>query len=277
MKKLLLSLAVGLIFGSVQAQELPQPSPHCKIEQKVGLTDITLDYSRPGVKGRTVFGELVPYDKVWRFGANKNTMVTFSTDAKIAGKDLKAGTYSVFATPSKGEWTIAFNSNIEQWGEGEYTTEKDVLSVKVKASEHHMHETFTIEINTITNNSGVIAMVWEKVKVEIPFTVDTDANAKNNIEEALKKGEDLDKVNYAAARYYHSSKKDSKTAMEYCDKSLKIKETHRAMYLKAQILNADGKKDDAIKTAMKAKELATKAESKGWADYIQENIDKWKK
>lgn len=278
MKKLLLAMTIGLFIGSTQAQELPKPSPHCKIEQVVGLTTVTLDYSRPSAKGRTIFGDLVPYDKVWRFGANKNSMITFSTDAKIHGKEIKAGTYSIFATPSKdGEWLIAFNTDIEQWGAGNFDKAKNAVAVKVKAEEAPMHETFTIEIKHITNGSAHLSMVWEKTRINIPFTVDTDAVAKKNIEEAIKKGEELEKVYYNAARYYSASLKDDKEAMNLIEKSLKVKETHNCMYLKATILKDMGKVDDAIATAKKAYDLAVKAESKGWASYIEENMNSWKK
>ena len=276
MKKVLIALSLGL-FVSVQAQKLPQPSPHCKVEQTVGLTDITLDYSRPGVKDRAIFGELVPYDKVWRFGANMNTLITFSTDVKIAGKDLKAGTYSMFAIPSKeSSWMIAFNTDIEQWGAESYNEEKNALIVKIKPESSSFHETFTIEINSITNNSASITMVWDKTRINIPIELDTDAQAIKNIEEAIKKGEELEKVYYNAARYYFGSLKKKEDAMSYVERSLKTKETHNCYFLKAQILLDSNKKDEAIEAATKAYDLAVKAGSKGWANYIEGTLKEWK-
>jgi len=276
MKRLLLAFSVVAFVGAIKAQEMPQPSPHAKLEQKVGLTDVTLDYSRPGVKSRTIFGDLVAFDKLWRFGANGNTMITFSTDVKIDGKDLKAGTYSLFPTPSKEAWVIAFNTDIEQWGEGDFKEEKNALEVKAKPQATSFHETFTLEINKITVNSAVLVMVREKTRIEIPFTMDTDAIAEKSIEDALKKGEDLDKVNYQAAKYYHSFKKDDKKALKYIDASLKIKEIHSSMFLKAQILMATGDKTGANKAGMQAHDLALKADAKGWAKYIEKKMGEWK-
>ncbi len=275
MKKVLFALAFGAFLSTSIAQELPVPSPSCKLEQRVGLTDVTLEYSRPGVKGRTIFGDLVPYDKVWRFGANKNTMITISTDIMIQGKTLKKGTYSIFATPSKKEWTIAFNTDTEQWGAGNYTSEKDALSIKVPAKEHAKHESFTIEINDVSANGAIISMIWDEVQVNIPFKVETDKYALANIEAAIKEGKDLDKVYYQAARYFHG-KKDAKTALDYIAKSLKEKEGFRALYLRAQIHLDAGKNKEAIDDGEKAMKLALDAKQEGWASYIKENLAKWR-
>jgi len=264
MKKVLFALAFGAIVSTSVAQELPVPSPGSKLEQKVGLTDVTIEYSRPGMKGRKIFGDLVAYDKVWRFGANKNTMITFSTDVVIKGKDLKAGTYSVFATPKKdGEWTIAFNTDTEQWGAGNYTNDKDAISVKVKPAKHEKQETFTLEINDIHSNGATISMLWEEVEINIPFKVNTDQIALNNIEAAIKEGKDLDQVHYKAARYFHGTKNDDKKALEHVEASLKVKEGFRALFLRAQIHLAAGKNKEAIDDGEKAMKQAQKAEENG--------------
>lgn len=277
MKKLLFALTIGAFISTTTAQELPVPSPSCKMEQKVGLTDVTIEYSRPGVKGRTIFGDLVPYDKVWRFGANKNTMITFSTDVTIDGKELKAGTYSIFATPNEKEWKISFNTDIEQWGAGDYTEDKDALSIKVKPMEVKKHETFTMMIGNIGTNGASLCMVWDNVKIKIPFKVKTHEIAMKNIENAIKEGKDLDQVYYNAARYFNSGKNDDKTAMEYVEKSLKEKENFRAMYLKAQILHSQDKNKEAIEAGEKAQKLALEAKNEGWANYIKGNIEAWRK
>ena len=278
MKKLVLFFLAGIMSSALIAQELPQPSPSCKLEQKVGLTDIMVDYSRPGVKGRTIFGDLVPYDKVWRLGANACTKFKCSTELEFGGTTVKPGVYAMFAIPSKGkEWTIVLNTDIEQWGAGNYDEAKNVASVKVKAMENAMTETFTIGIEEISNSGGSIAISWEKVKVNVPFTVNTAKNAEMNIAEAIKKGEELEKVYYRAASYSFKSLNDNKQAMMYLDESFAAKKTHNAMFLKAQILKKEGKKDEAITAATEALKLAEAAEKKGWADYIKGHIEEWKK
>lgn len=277
MKKLILVVATGLMFGTSFAQYLPTPSPLAKVEQKVGVSDLALEYSKPSVKGRTIFGELVPFDKVWRLGANANTKFTSSTAITIGGKEMPAGTYSVFATPSeKGEWLIAFNSDSEQRGTGDYDSKKDVTTIKVKATDNSFNETLIIEINNITSNSGVISIKWEKLRVDVPFTLATNELAKKNINEAVKKGENLDEVHNNAANFYYQSLKDNKTAMMHVEKSIAIKGSYRAYFLKARLLQEDGKTKEAIALGEKAHKLAVEAKSKGYASFIESTVNKWK-
>ena len=278
MKKLVLLFVAGLMSIALTAQELPKPSPLGKSEQKVGLTDVSVEYSRPSAKGRTIFGELVPFNKLWRFGANSCTKFTTSTDMKVDGKVLEAGTYAMFATPMEdGTWKIDFNSNIDQSGTSDYDEKLNVVSVKVKAVENNFNETFSIGFNNVTPNSAHISIEWEKLRVDIPFTVNTAKNAEMNIKNAVKEGKDLDKVYYSAASYYLNTVKDAKLANEYVDKSIAIKAVHNSLFLKAQILNSQGKKEDAIAMATKALTMANEAGSKGWANYIEGTIASWKK
>ncbi|MFD1551685.1 dihydrolipoamide dehydrogenase [Putridiphycobacter roseus] len=277
MKKLSLFLFAGLLSSNLIAQELPKPSPLATTTQKVGLSEVSLEYSRPGVKERKVFGELVPNDKLWRLGANTCTKFTSSTTVTIDGKELPAGTYAMFATPTEaGTWTIDFNSNTKQGGTADYDAKLNVLSVKAKAMENSFNESLIIEFNNLTSNSGVISIKWEKTRVDIPFTVNTAKIAQKNIDEAIKKGENLDQVYYQAASYTFNTLNEKEKAIKYLDKSLKIKESHGALFLKASILESDGKKDEAIKTAEKALKMANEAGSKGWASHIENSIKKWK-
>ena len=271
MKKIT-SLFISILFiGTLQAQDLPKASPLGKTEQTVGVSKISVEYSRPSVKGRTIFGDLVPFDKLWRLGANSCTKFTCSSDVIFEAGTLPAGTYAMFATPSKsGEWTIDFNSNAEQSGTSDYDTAKNVVSVKAKAEANSFNETLIIEINNVTSNSAVISIKWDKVRVDIPFTVETDKLAKKNIDDAIAKGENLDVVYYRAASYYHNSIKDD------LSKSLAIKESHGSLFLKGQILFAEGKTKEAIEAAEKAHKLAVEANAKGFADFIASTIEEWK-
>ncbi len=278
MKKLLFILAAGLIGGTATAQELPQPSPSAKIEQMVGLTSVTIDYSRPSVKGRTIFGELVPYDEVWRLGANACTKITTTTEMKIQDQTLEAGTYAIFAIPSgNGTWKMLFNTDTEQWGAGSYDATKDVVTAVVKTKENAMTETFTIALTDITNNGANLTILWDNVKVQLELSVDTEKLAEENIKAAIAKGEDLDKVYYRAASYYFKSLNNEKKALGYIHKGINEKEGHALYFLRAQILEKQGHKKEAIDAAEKAYDLAIAAESKGWADYIKEHVDAWKK
>ncbi len=277
MKKLSLFLFAGLLSSTLIAQELPKPSPLGNSSQVVGLTEVSVEYSRPSAKGRTIFGELVPYNELWRLGANSCTKFTSSTDITINEQELPAGTYAMFATPSEnGMWTIDFNSNTKQGGTADYDAKLNVLSVKAKSMENSFNETFTIEFNNLTANSGVISIKWEKTRVDIPFTVNTAKLAQKNIDEAIKKGENLDQVYYQAASYSFNTLNEKEKAIKYLDKSLAIKESHSALFLKASILQSDGKKAEALKTAEKALKMANEAGSKGWAAHIENTIKKWK-
>jgi hypothetical protein len=145
-------------------------SPKAEVMQIVGLTEVTISYSRPGVKGRTIWGQLVPYDKVWRAGADEATKITFSDDVMIEGKKLKKGSYSFFTIPSKGEWTIIFNKVADQWGAFEYNEAEDALRVKVKPKNNGYQEWLIYTFTRTGEKSAVITLEWEKMK--IPFKID---------------------------------------------------------------------------------------------------------
>jgi len=278
MKKLVLLVMAGMITSSIIAQELPQPSPLSKVEQRVGVTDFTIEYSRPSVKGRVIFGELVPYDKVWRLGANACTKLTSSTDFMFGKTAVKAGTYALFAIPSKGgEWTMILNSDTEQWGAGNYDEAKNIASVKVMTKATSHTESFLIYMDGIGAGKGSIIIAWDKLKVEVPFTINTEEIVKSNIKAAIEKGEDLEKVYYKAASYTFKVLNKNQDALVYLEKSYAVNRTHNAVFLEAQIFKADGKKDEAIKKAEDALKLAQAAEKEGWVTYISETIEEWKK
>lgn len=166
-------ILILLFAGSLQAQNNEKKirvSPKAEVKQIVGLTDITISYSRPGVKKRTIWGQLVPYDKVWRAGADEATKFTFSTDVIIEGKKLSKGSYSFFTIPSKNEWTIIFNKVADQWGAFEYNEEEDALRVKVKPKENEYREWLTYSFTKTGDKSAVVTLEWEKLK--IPFKVE---------------------------------------------------------------------------------------------------------
>ena len=278
MKRIALFLIAGLMGTFASAQELPVPSPMCKISQVVGLTNIDLEYSRPSMKGRKIFGELVAYDQIWRLGANGSTKFTCDTEVNFGKETLKPGSYSVFAYPSeKGEWKFVFNTDLDLWGEGDYDEAKTVLTVMGKASECASVETMSLTIENITANSGTLRMAWETTQVDVDFTVDTDGNAEKNIAAAIEKGEELDKVYYQAGRYYLNTKNDLEKAMKNLEMSLSIKETHNATFYKARVLKEQGNKKEAIKTAKRALELAKEAEASGWIPYMEKTIAEWEK
>lgn len=276
MKKLVLFVfAVTLLF-SVDAQiETPQPSPFTKIEQKVGLTDVTLEYSRPSMKGRKIFGDLVPYGKIWRTGANKNTMVTFSDDVVVDGTTLKAGSYAIFVTPGESSWDVIFYSDIENWGTPrEWDDSKVAAKTTVNTYEMPMAvETWTISIDDLKSNSAQIGFIWENTYVGVKVKVPTDAKVSASIEKTMAGPGAGDY--YSAAVYNLTEEKDLDKAQIWMDKAMSMIENPGFWQLRQQsLLYAKlGDKKKAIETAKKS--LAG-AEAAGNGDYVKMNKESLK-
>ena len=213
--KTILMLVVALgVNNSLNAQvKLPSPSSTQTIIQEFGLGKVTLVYARPNVKGRKMFGGMEPMDKVWRTGANANTVITFTEAVKIEGQDLPAGEYSLFSIPSKNEWTIIFNKNAKQWGAYTYEQKDDALRVKVKPiATKELTETFTMQFANVTESKATLNLAWENTAVAVNLTTDVDTKAMANITEAMK-GEK--KPYMQAAIYYFTNGKDLKTALNW--------------------------------------------------------------
>ena len=213
MKKLtLLAFALTLMF-SVNAQiETPQPSPFTKIEQKVGLTDVTLEYSRPGMRGRTIFGDLVPYGKLWRTGANKNTMITFSDDVVVDGQTLKAGSYAIFVTPSAKSWDVIFYSDTENWGApAKWDDSKVAAKTTIETMKLPMMvETFTITFDNLTNDSAELGFIWADTMANLKFEVPTDKMVTSAIESAMAGPSDMvSYLTFVSALFVVSSPRSS--------------------------------------------------------------------
>lgn len=277
MKKVLMLGAILLSMTTVNAQELPKPSPMAQITQKVGLNNIKIEYSRPSVKGREVFGNLVPFDKVWRLGANAPTKLTTDKAITFGSKTIEAGTYAIFAIPSKDKWNVVINTDVEQWGAGNYDENKNIAEVSVNVGEGEFTESLSITIQDLTSKSGIILIQWAKAKVAVPFTVNTHKIAEANIKEAIKEGEDLEKVYYNAAAYYKDAKSDFKTALKYVEKSIKVKPYHSNLFLKARILKESGKSKKAIDVAEQALKYAVESKNEGYQNFISRTIKSWKK
>lgn len=278
MKKMMLTLLVGLMVMSSYAQELPKPSPLSTVSQVVGVTEVSLEYSRPGVKDRVIFGDLVPYGKIWRLGANASTKFT-TADVLTFGKNtLKPGTYSLFAFPGEnGTWEIAFNTDIEDGSTQSYTSEKDVFRVQAKAVVNSFTETLSLGFDNVKSDGAEFVILWENLRIAVPFTVNTNDIAMKNIDAAIAKGENLDEVYNNAANYYFSSLKDNKQALDLVEKSIAKKEGYRNLFLKARILGEMGEKAKAITLAGKALKLAEADGNKGYTNFISGTIDRWKK
>jgi len=232
-KMLLLAISVSLIGISVAAQELkfPQVSPAASITQTIGLTEVTIIYHRPGVKGRVIWGELVPYDQVWRTGANNATTISFSSDVKIEGNALAAGKYGLFTIPGKEEWTIIFNKQSEIWGAYTYNSNDDVLRIKVKPTEAPQCEWMNFGFTKLEQDSALAFLHWEKIMVGFTIKVETETMLWANIEKAI---EDAAGAAANAASYAFKKEKFDK-AKAWIDMATADKKTYWTMLLKAKI------------------------------------------
>ncbi len=276
MKKSVLFLSAILFTFSMQGQlQTPAPSPTSHTEQEVGLTDVTIDYSRPSMKGRTIFGDLVPYGEIWRTGANANTTISFSTDVTVGGQKLKKGTYAIYTKPGKESWEVYFYSDTdngglpEKWDDGK-------VAAKTSAKVYPMAmsvETFSISLDDLTNDSAVLGILWEKTYVGVKFEVPTDATVMNNINRIM--GGPTAADYYAAAVYYMDSDKDIEQAKKWIDKSAAMNEKPAFWQLRQQslIYAKAGDKKGAIETAKKSLAAAKVA---GNADYVKMNEDSLK-
>lgn len=273
MKKLILSTAIALIGMSAFAQiKTPQPSPMATVKQAFGLGEITINYSRPSMKGRTIFGDLVPYDKIWRTGANNSSKITFSDDVMIEGMKLPAGEYAIYTIPGKTEWTVIFHKNLKMWGLGEpgdYKEENDALRVKVKPSTlTYTVETFTIGISDIGTNTCVLNIGWDKTKVGLKVSTDIDTKIMASIEKTFNPKVDANSY-FQAASYYYESGKDLNKALEWVNAAIAMRaEAYWMVHLKAKILKKMNNNPAAIEAAKLSREIALKD---GNDDYVALN------
>jgi len=246
---LLLLLLAGPILS--QTLEYPLPSPSSSVMQVVGITKVTVEYSSPGIKGRTIWGDLVSYNKVWRTGANMATQISFSTDVKINGKDLTAGTYSLFTIPGVSEWSVMFNSKTGIGG-GSYDKEFDILTVKTKPESGGFRERMAFLIENNSNNEADIVLHWGKMRIVLKMTVNTK---KLVIKGAEKEVEDSWTLSFNAANYYLGENFDLEKGLEYATLSTSINEVYWNLRIRAQLEAKLGKKEDAVKSMAHAIEL----------------------
>ena len=268
-------LATTLFVGNVQAQiKSPQPSPTSTIKTTVGLTDVEVVYARPGAKGREVFGDLAPYGKIWRTGANASTKISFSDEVQLAGKKVPAGQYALYTIPGKDEWTVIIHKNTKHWGVGDYKEAEDQARFKVKAKTAKDYvETFTIDFSHYKQASAHLNLMWANTVVAIPVTAEIDskmeAQIKASITDATAKVSARDYA--SAAGYYLESGKDLNKALGWMDKALEERpEAFWYMHMKAKILGKLGKTKEAIKVAEMSKEKA-KSNPQGDFGYVKNN------
>ena len=278
MKKILIALAIILAPFAAEAQvRTPQASPKAYIKQTVGLTDVEVTYSRPGARGRAVFGNLVPFGKLWRTGANENTVINFSDDVVIDGKTLKKGKYAIYTIPKIESWEVIFYLSTDNWGLPENWNDSYVV-LKTTVKENALPapiETFTIGINGIDQNFAYLEMAWENSHVALKFEVPTAKNAIASIEKTLS-GPTWNDY-YAASQYLFSSNGNLDTAKIYVDKALDMS-TDKPYYvsrLKSLIQAKQGDKKAAVETAKLSLAAAEAANNQDYVKMNKDSIAEW--
>ena len=258
----------------------PKASPFSIVEQEVGLSKITVQYSRPAVKGRTVFGQLVPYGRIWRVGANESTKISFDTDVKVLGNSLAKGTYALYAFPQEETWEIVFHNNTTHWGDGRtnYDPAEDALRITVIPEKiPYFQENFVITFDNISHNSLEMIWVWENTKIVVPMTVDTHSAMLAEIKAQLQQNPTA-QTYYEAARYYQEQGVEYALALEYLNKAIALGgDTYYFHRVKSLVEAAMGDYTSAIISAQKSMKLAAKEGKDEFVRMNQENILNWGK
>lgn len=280
MKKIIFALAVLISQFVAQAQiKTPQSSPRAIVSQMVGLTEVDLNYSRPGAKGRPVFGNLVPFGKLWRTGANENTTISFSDDVIIDGKTLKKGKYALYTVPRIESWDVIFYTTTDNWGLPQEFNEANV-ALKTTVKEEALSkpvENLTIAISNLDNNSATLEISWENSFVSLKFEVPTQKTAMASIDKVLAGPTANDY--YSAANYLFQSNSDMGKSLDYVNKSLEMSKVKPFWYLrlKSVIQAKMGDKSGAIETAKLSLEAAEEAKNQDYVKMNKDSIAEWSK
>jgi hypothetical protein len=241
----------------LHAQELPLASPKCEYSQIVGLTKISIQYSRPSVRGRKIWGHLVPYDVTWRTGANEATVITFSDDVWLNDLRIAAGSYALYTIPHRrGEWDVILNKNARSWGTTGFRPEDNVLSFKAPVRKTPFVETFSIDIENLTRTTALLVMRWEKIAISVPIRVEVDEKANRNITEAIRTAGDNWLIYANSAEYCLRNNIRLGEAKQWIDKALELKpNSFFPHWLKADYAALQGNFKDAIISAQEALRL----------------------
>lgn len=275
---LIISLINSTAFCKLSNAQIATPrlSPHCVITQEVGFNEITIDYCRPSVKGRKIFGKLVPFGKIWRTGANASTKIKFKDDVIIEGKEVPAGEYTLYTIPDKDEWTIILHNITTYWGVGkDYKESDDFMRFKVKPIQlNHKIETMAIELSNISTDACNLEIKWDYTLVKFKISTEVDKKVMAEIDDKMKGVSQA--TYYQAAVYYLENGKDLNKALEWIDKALENNEKFWILRQKSLILAKLGKIEEAIAIAEKSKNLAQEQGNDEYVKLNEKSISEWK-
>ncbi|MBN1406191.1 MAG: DUF2911 domain-containing protein [Calditrichaceae bacterium] len=281
MRVIFIFMISGMLTTAFAQEQIktPQPSPGATLTQQIGIMEVTVKYSRPGIKDREIFGGLVPFGELWRTGANASTSFKFSDDVAIEGNKVVAGEYGLYTIPGQEEWTIIFNKGLG-WGSGGYKEEEDAARFKVKPEKlTNTVETLTIEFDHIRDNWAYVVVSWENTLVKFKIEFDVDSKVMSQIEKEMADPMKTHENNfYAAASYYYNHDKDNEQALSWVNKAIeKNPDAFWMIRLKSQIQAKLGKYKEAIETAKSGIEAAKKAGNEQYVKFNQDAIAEWEK
>lgn len=271
-RTLFMLVALLLLAPAAQAQMRPDKSPRCQLHQTIGLTNFTLDFSRPSMRDREIFGGLLPYGELWRTGANMASTIEFDQPITLMGERLSAGKYSIFTIPGKTEWTFILNKDWNQGGTRNYDKKMDVFRKTVKAVKVPKTETMMLNLVDFHSEGATLELRWEETALHLPIKVEVRPLVEEAIEEKVG---DIWYTLASAGRYYLDEGYKYETALEMFDKSIAIEPNYYNHYFKAQLLRKMGKEAEAKTTAEKALELGNADPSGSWDDYWKPTIQKF--
>lgn len=270
-------LAVGLQRAHAQdrGNTLPRVSPNASVSQTIGVTEVEISYGRPSVRGRTIYGDLVPYGEIWRTGANEATTISFSSPVQIEGESLEAGTYALFTIPGQDTWSIIFNENPDQWGAYEHDPSEDVLEVEVPPESADMREMLTFTFHNVTDTSATSVLHWAETRVPFQITVNTPQVLQARAEEAISGGDDW-QTPLRFASYALENDVLTEEALQWVDQSIDREERFENLAIKARLLATQGSYDEAITTAEAALSQAEERdEMPNGMQELEQQVKEW--
>ena len=270
-------LSILFFTLSIHAQiPRPQLSPKAKLVQTVGLSEVTIDYSRPSVRERTIFGDLVPYNVLWRTGANRNTLITFSHDVVISGKPLSKGTYALYTTPNKDAWRVYFYNKTVNWGTpAQWEEEQISLAIRAEVQDVPHTESFRISIENITLDTADLQLAWEKTAIQLPIVFPTNKIMESNLSKLNVDNASANDL-YTAAVYYFNNDKDLQKAKEWITKAVALRDDAFWFYRQKSLIHeALGELKMAIDAAQRSLELAESAGNQQYVNLNKKKLREW--
>ena len=273
-RNFLISVFVLLFSAFALAQsallDIPRDSQHATVLQKVGITDIKVNYHRPLVKGRQIWGKVVPYDAVWRAGANENTTISFSDPVSVEGKPLDAGIYGLHMIPGQSDWIVIFSKNSTSWGAFTYKQEEDALRVTVKPQPAELHEALAYDFDDVKEDGATLTMHWEKLAVPVKINVNTKDLVQASLHKQLRGFAQYTWDGWDdAANYLLTNKLSMDDALNYCDRSIQVEERFDNLFTKSKVLTAMGRKDESEKALNAALAKANALQMHSYARQLQ--------